>query len=293
MRALADRLEIVSPERKRDELTKLLLAPDPVAGLRVFVDSGAADHVLPELPRLKATVDEHGRHKDVYEHTLTVLSRAAALERTRGLQPDLVLRMAALLHDIGKPDTRMFDKQGVVTFHHHESVGARMAQARLTALRYPKADVEDVVHLVEMHLRFHGYAGGEWTDAAVRRYVRDAGDQLERLHLLTRSDCTTRNKAKAGRLAAAYDALEQRIAELAAREELAAIRPDLDGRQVMAELGVPAGPVVGEALSFLLDLRLEHGPLGADKARAELLRWAAERGVVPPASGRGGSSRKK
>jgi poly(A) polymerase len=294
MEVLADRLDIVSSERKRDEFEKTILAPDPVRGLRLLVDSGAAEYVVPELPKLKATVDEHRRHKDVYEHTLTVLKKTVTLERERGFAPDRVTRLAALLHDIGKPKTRSFDAGGGVSFHHHEVVGAAMARVRLSeGLRFPKQVVEDVARLIELHLRFHGYAEGEWSDAAVRRYVRDAGPLLERLHVLTRSDCTTRNKAKAARLAAAYDDLEARIERLAEAEELAAIRPDLDGRQVMDILGVPPGPVVGEALRFLLELRLEQGPLGADTAQAELLRWAGERGDDPPASGSNGPAAEK
>ena len=282
MHELAARLEIVSPERKRDELAKTILAPEPVPGLRLLVDCNAAEYFLPELPKLEATVDEHLRHKDVYEHTLIVLEQTVALEQERDFTPDLVTRLGALLHDIGKPKTRSFEAGGGVSFHHHEVVGAAMARARLTELRFPKHVVEDIARLIELHLRFHGYAEGEWTDSAVRRYVRDAGPLLERLHVLTRSDCTTRNRAKAKRLAAAYDDLEARIARLAEAEELQSIRPDLDGRQVMGVLGVSPGPVVGEALGFLLDLRLERGPLGADTATAELLRWAAERGSETP-----------
>ncbi|MDQ1688302.1 MAG: poly(A) polymerase [Frankiaceae bacterium] len=279
----AERIDIVSAERIRDELAKLLLAPHPRRGLTLLVDTGLAGRVLPELPRLKETVDEHHRHKDVYEHTLTVLDQAIAQEsRLPGGGPDLVLRIAALLHDIGKPDTRDFGPDGGVSFHHHELVGARMARKRLAALRFPKQVVEDVALLVALHLRFHGYGEGEWTDSAVRRYVRDAGEQLNRLHVLTRSDCTTRNQRKAARLAAAYDALEARIARLSEEEELAAVRPDLDGNDIMQILGLPPGPDVGRAYRHMLEIRLDKGPLEPDAARAELMTWARAAGLAPP-----------
>ncbi|MDX6274031.1 MAG: poly(A) polymerase [Frankiales bacterium] len=279
----AERIDIVSAERIRDELAKLLLAPHPRRGLTLLVDTGLAGRVLPELPRLKETVDEHHRHKDVYEHTLTVLDQAIAQEsRLPGGGPDLVLRIAALLHDIGKPDTRDFGPDGGVSFHHHELVGARMARKRLAALRFPKQVVEDVALLVALHLRFHGYGEGEWTDSAVRRYVRDAGEQLNRLHVLTRSDCTTRNQRKAARLAAAYDALEARIARLSEEEELAAVRPDLDGNDIMQILGLPPGPDVGRAYRHMLEIRLDKGPLEPDAARAELMTWARAEGLAPP-----------
>jgi poly(A) polymerase len=270
MESMAERIEIVSAERVRDELTKLLVSPDPVRGLRLLVDTGLADHVLPEVPRLRLEIDEHHRHKDVYEHTLTVLEKAMALE-TEG--PDLVLRLAALLHDIGKPATRRFEPGGGVSFHHHEVVGAKLTRKRLRELRFAKDVVEDVSTLVELHLRFHGYGTGTWTDSAVRRYVRDAGPLLQRLHALTRSDCTTRNQRKAAALARAYDHLEARIERLGEEEELAAIRPDLDGRAIMAALGIAPGPLVGRAYDHLLELRMEHGPLGEERAREELLRW--------------------
>jgi poly(A) polymerase len=282
MKQLSGRLEIVSAERKRDEFVKLLLGADPVRGLRLLVDTGAADYVVPELSKLKATVDEHRRHKDVYEHTLTVLEQAVRLERERGFGPDLVIRLAALLHDIGKPKTRSFEPGGGVSFHHHEVVGAAMTRSRLAELHFPKQVIEDVARLVELHLRFHGYAEGEWTDAAVRRYVRDAGPLLERLHVLTRSDCTTRNRNKAARLAAAYDDLEERINRLAAEEELKAIRPRLDGAEVMRYLDLSPGPVVGRALKFLLELRLERGPMTADEAYEALREWAAGEGLPDP-----------
>ena len=273
---MTDRLDIVSAERVRDELTKLLLGKDPRSGLAILVDSGMAEHVLPEVARLRETVDEHRRHKDVYVHTLTVLEQAIALEPDG---PDLVLRMAALLHDIGKPKTKSLDPSGKVTFHHHEVVGAAMTRTRLTALRYPKDVVEDVTRLVELHLRFHGYSGGAWTDAAVRRYVRDAGPLLDRLHRLTRSDCTTRNARKAAGLAAAYDSLVARIAELAEQEDLAALRPGLDGNEIMAELGLPPGRAVGEAYRYLLALRMDRGPLPREEVVAALHEWAAEQGI--------------
>jgi poly(A) polymerase len=274
---MADRMTIVSAERIRDELTKLVLGGRPRLGLAVMVDTRLAEQVLPEVARLRETVDEHRRHKDVYAHTLTVLEQAIELEPEG---PDLVLRLAALLHDIGKPKTKSIEPGGKVSFHHHEVVGASMARSRLAALRYPKDVVEDVARLVELHLRFHGYAGGSWTDAAVRRYVRDAGPLLDRLHRLTRSDCTTRNARKAAALSAAYDSLEARIEQLRAQEDLEAIRPDLDGNQIMAELGIGPGPLVGKAYQHLLALRIERGPLTHDEAVAELHAWAAEAGLA-------------
>lgn len=277
MTAMAERLSIISAERIRDELSKLLLSPSPQVGLRLLVDTGLAELVLPELPRLRLERDEHHHHKDVYEHTLTVLMQSIELERSHEphLEPDLVLRLAALLHDIGKPKTRKFEPGGGVSFHHHEVVGAKLTRKRLTALRFPNEVVDQVSKLVELHLRFHGYGGGEWTDSAVRRYVRDAGDQLVRLHKLTRADCTTRNQRKAAALARNYDSLEQRIAALTEQEALDAIRPDLDGEQIMALLEIGPGPLVGKAYKHLLELRLDHGPLGEERARAELLAWWA------------------
>jgi poly(A) polymerase len=286
MREQAGRLEIVSAERITGELTKLMLAAEPVRGIELLVDTGVADEVLPEVPRLRLEMDEHFRHKDVYQHSLTVLGQAISLEDRYRLGGDLVVRLAALLHDIGKPRTRSRLPGGRVAFHHHEVVGAKMARARLTALRFPKDVVADVAQLVELHLRFHGYGTGEWTDSAVRRYVRDAGPLLSRLHVLTRADCTTRNKDKAERLARSYDSLEERIAELARKEEFDKFRPDLDGNDIMRILGVPAGPVVGKARRFLLELRIENGPLGPEQATEELLIWAAGQGLgtVPPAA---------
>ncbi|GGK73642.1 CCA tRNA nucleotidyltransferase [Ornithinimicrobium pekingense] len=307
MTGMASRISIVSAERVRDELVKLLLAPDPRAGLEVMVATGLADHVLPELPALRLEVDEHHRHKDVYEHTLTVLEQAIALEDAPSVGddspggdssgggpaedgaddavpgPDLVLRLAALLHDIGKPATRRFEPGGGVSFHHHEVVGAKMTRARLRALRFDKQTVRAVSRLVELHLRFHGYGTGEWTDSAVRRYVADAGPLLGRLHRLTRSDSTTRNRRKAARLAASYDHLEERIARLREEEELRAVRPELDGNQIGEILGIPPGPVLGRAYKHLLAVRLDQGPLGPEGARRELERWWADQ----PESGRG------
>jgi poly(A) polymerase len=270
---MAGRITIVSAERVRDELSKLLLAPDPRIGLGLLVDTGLAEYVLPELPKLRLEIDEHHRHKDVYEHTLTVVEQAIALEDEG---PDLVLRLAALMHDIGKPRTRRFEPGGGVSFHHHELVGAKMTKKRLRELKYPNDLVDDVAKLVELHLRFHGYGDGEWTDSAVRRYVRDAGPLLDRLHKLTRSDCTTRNRRKAARLAETYDALELRIGRLREQEELDSIRPDLDGNQIMELLGVPPGPVVGRAYKHLLELRLDQGPLPYEAAVSALRGWWAE-----------------
>ena len=289
MTAIAPKLQPpkVSAERISAELSKLLLSPlpgGPRRGIALLVDTGVADQVLPEIPKLRLEMDEHFRHKDVYLHSLTVLDQAIELEDRYELGPDLVLRMAALLHDIGKPKTRTRLPGGKVAFHHHDVKGAKMARARLTALRFPKDVVADVSRLVELHLRFHGYGTGEWTDSAVRRYVRDAGPLLTRLHALTRADCTTRNAAKAQRLARAYDSLEERIAVLAEREELASIRPDLDGNEIMRILGISPGPLVGKAYAHLLELRLEHGPLGAERATQELLDWAAADGLDVPGS---------
>jgi poly(A) polymerase len=275
----------VSAERIEGELTKLLRSPlptGPAAGIALLTETGVADEVLPEVSALRLEADEHFRHKDVYQHTLTVLAQAIALEPRYGLEQDLVLRLAALLHDIGKPRTRTRLPGGKVAFHHHEVVGAKMARKRLAQLRYGKDVVADVSRLVELHLRFHGYGEGDWTDSAVRRYVTDAGPLLTRLHALTRADCTTRNKAKAQRLAAAYDGLEARIAELAEQEELSSMRPDLNGDEIMAILGIPEGPLVGRAWRYLRELRIERGPLDHDVAVAELLRWAQLHSIVPP-----------
>jgi poly(A) polymerase len=270
-------------ERIAGELTKLMLTPDPATGIDLLVQAGVADQVLPEVPRLRMEADEHHRHKDVYKHSLTVLRQAIELEPDYGLEGDLVVRLAALLHDIGKPRTRELLPDGRVAFHLHEMVGAKMAARRLKALRFPNDVIRDVSRLVELHLRFHGYGEGEWTDAAVRRYVRDAGPLLSRLHVLTRADCTTRNPAKAQRLARAYSGLEERIAELSEQEELAQIRPELDGHEIMRILGLRPGPLVGRAYNYLLELRMAEGEIGRDRAIHALLRWAAEAGIdVPP-----------
>lgn len=276
---LAPRLEIVSVERISDELSKLLRTPDPVPGLRLLVDTGIARLVIPELPALRLEIDEHAHHKDVYEHSLTVLQQAIELEGSRhpGEAPDLVLRLAALLHDVGKPATRRIEPGGVVTFHHHDVVGSKLAARRLTALRFDGQTIAAVSRLIELHLRFFGYTDGAWTDSAVRRYVRDAGDQLERLHILTRADVTTRNRRKADRLSFAYDDLEARIADIAAAEGIAAVRPELDGERIMAVLGLAPGREVGEAYRFLLELRLDEGPIGEDEAERRLRTWWASR----------------
>jgi poly(A) polymerase len=277
MTAMADRIRIVSAERVRDELVKLVCAPFPRRGLTLLVETGLAEHVLPELPALALERDEHHRHKDVYEHTLTVLEQTIELEHRLGEGPDFVARFAALMHDVGKPRTRRFVGDGTVTFHHHDVVGAKLTRKRMRALRFSNEVTDSVATLVELHLRFHGYGEGEWTDSAVRRYVRDAGNQLERLHVLTRADCTTRNKRKAERLRRTYDELEARIQRLSEQEQLAAIRPDLDGNQIMEILGIGAGPEVGAAYRFLLDFRLEHGPQSPEQARAALLDWWSAR----------------
>ena len=279
MAALADSITIVSAERIRDELVKLLSADDPIPGLRLLVDTGLADRILPELPAMRLEIDEHHHHKDVYEHSLTVLSQAIGYEKDRhpGDAPDLVLRLAALLHDIGKPATRRLEPGGAVSFHHHDLVGAKLARKRLRALRFDNDTIDAVTKLIELHLRFFGYTDGAWTDSAVRRYVRDAGDQLERLHELTRSDVTTRNRRKADRLGFAYDDLEERIAALRDQEELDSIRPDLSGDDIMRVLGIKPGREVGEAYRFLLETRMEEGPLGPEEAEARLRAWWAAR----------------
>ena len=284
MRGMASRLSIVSAERITDELTKLMLTDMPEVGLDLLVRTGVAEVILPELPALRMEVDEHHRHKDVYTHSLIVLRQAIDLEPRYGLGPDLVLRLAAILHDIGKPRTRSLLPGGKVAFHHHEVVGAKMARKRLTELRFPREVIDDVSKLVELHLRFHGYGDGEWTDSAVRRYVRDAGDLLTRLHVLTRADCTTRNARKAARLAAAYDALEARIEVLREQEELDKIRPELDGKQIMRILGIAPGPLVGKAWNYLLEVRLSEGMIGQERATAELLAWAEREGIAVPPS---------
>ena len=278
MKTLADRLKIVSMERINDEFNKLLLTDKPRPGIELLVETGVAEHFLPELPALKLEIDEHHHHKDVYQHSLTVLDQVIDLETKHQpqIEADLVLRIAALLHDIGKPKTRKFEGEGRVSFHHHEVVGARLAKKRLEKLRYSNEIIEQVCLLIELHLRFHGYGDGKWTDSAVRRYVRDAEEQLIRLHKLTRADCTTRNDAKAEKLRNAYNDLEQRIVELSKQEELKSMRPELDGAEIMKVLGIKPGPEVGKAYQFLLDLRLDKGIMGIEKATEELKSWWAK-----------------
>ena len=272
IKSMATRLEIISFERIRDEFIKILMSPSPRIGITVLVETGLADYFLPEVPKLKLEIDEHHHHKDVYEHSLTVLEQAIGLE-SRLDGPNLTLRLAALLHDIGKPKTKQLIAGGGVSFHHHEVVGARMCKERMKKLRFDNHIIEDVSQLVFLHLRFHGYGSGEWTDSAVRRYVRDAGPLLTHLHLLTRADCTTRNKKKAESLAKTYDQLEERIALLMEQEELDKIRPDLSGEEIMQILAIKPSPTVGKAYDFLLELRLEKGPIGKEAATAELLTW--------------------
>ena len=272
MQTMTSRISIISAERIRDEFIKLLMSPNPRIGITILVDTGLAAMVLPEIPKLRLEIDEHHHHKDVYEHSITVLEQAIAQEERLG-GPNLVIRLAALLHDIGKPKTRNLIEGGGVSFHHHEVVGARLTKARLKALRFDNETIDAVETLVALHLRFHGYGDGEWTDSAVRRYVRDSGELLVHLHVLTRADCTTRNAKKADRLARTYDGLEARIAKLAEEEELSKIRPDLDGAQVMQLLGIKPSADVGKALDFLMELRMEHGPLGAERATEELMQW--------------------
>ena len=272
MKDMAGRISIISAERVRDEFTKMLMSKNPRTGITLLVETGLAEIVLPEIPKLRLEIDEHHHHKDVYEHSITVLEQAISQEERLG-GPNLIIRLAALLHDIGKPKTRNLIAGGGVSFHHHEIVGARLTKARLKNLRFDGDTIDQVETLVALHLRFHGYGDGEWTDSAVRRYVRDAGDLLVHLHVLTRADCTTRNAKKAERLAKTYDALEARIAKLMEEEELSKIRPDLDGAQVMRLLDIKPSAAVGKALDYLLELRLENGPLGEERATEELLNW--------------------
>jgi len=269
---LVQRITIISAERIRDEFTKIVMSPNPRTGITILVDTGLAELVIPEIPKLRLEVDEHHHHKDVYEHSITVLEQAIMQEERLG-GANLVIRLAALLHDIGKPKTRNFIEGGGVSFHHHEVVGARLVKKRLQELRFDGDTIEAVVLLTALHLRFHGYGDGEWSDSAVRRYVRDAGELLIHLHVLTRADCTTRNKAKATRLSEVYDSLEARIDVLMEQEELSKIRPDLDGAQVMQILGLKPSRDVGAAMDFLLELRLDQGPVGVEKATEELLAW--------------------
>jgi len=279
MERLRSTIAIVSPERVQAELVKLLATDDPVRGIRILVDTGLMGEILPEVPALRLEIDEHHHHKDVYEHSLTVLRQAIELEHARhpGQAPDTTLRLAALLHDIGKPATRRLEPGGGVSFHHHDVKGARLARKRLQALRFDSDTIAAVSQLIEQHLRFFGYSEGAWTDSAVRRYVRDAGDQLERLHILTRADVTTRNAKKATRLRRAYDEIEWRIDELAAQEQLDAIRPEIDGNRIQEILGIPPGREVGEAYRFLLEVRLDEGPIGADAAEQRLREWWSAR----------------
>jgi poly(A) polymerase len=274
MSAMAGELARITRERVQAEFSKLLLGAHPRRGIELLVDTGLAEYVVPEVPAMRLAIDEHMQHKDVYTHSLVVLEQA--IDREEPGKPDLVLRLAALLHDVGKPPTRRKEPDGRVSFHHHEVVGAKMVRKRLRDLRYPKHVVDDVSQLVYLHLRFHGYGKGEWTDSAVRRYVADAGPLLERLHKLVRSDCTTRNRRRAAALQRSYDSLEDRIAELRKQEELDAIRPDLDGNAIMAILGIPPGPQVGRAYKHLLALRMERGPLSREDAETELRAWAAD-----------------
>ncbi|MFZ9441446.1 MAG: CCA tRNA nucleotidyltransferase [Candidatus Nanopelagicaceae bacterium] len=275
IKAMKERLTIISAERIRDEFVKTLMSADPRRGLILMVESGLCEFFLPELPTLRLEIDEHHRHKDVYEHSLIVLEQAIEMEERLG-GPNLTIRLAALLHDIGKPKTRALIEGGGVSFHHHEVVGSKMTKKRLKELRFDRETIDDVSTLVALHLRFHGYGSGEWTDSAVRRYVRDAGDLLVHLHVLTRADCTTRNVRKAQALAATYDQLESRIEQLAQEEELAAIRPDLNGNEIIEILGIEPGPIVGKAYDYLLELRMEHGPLGRERAIEELLKWSKQ-----------------
>ena len=272
MQTMTSRISIISAERIRDEFVKLLMSDNPRIGITILVDTGLATLVLPEIPKLRLEIDEHHHHKDVYEHSITVLEQAISHEDRLG-GPNLVIRLAALLHDIGKPKTRNLIDGGGVSFHHHEVVGARLSKTRLKALRFDNETIDAVETLIALHLRFHGYGDGEWTDSAVRRYVRDAGELLVHLHVLTRADCTTRNAKKAERLARIYDGLEARIAKLETEEELSKIRPDLDGAQVMQLLDLKPSADVGKALDFLMELRMERGPLGQERATEELLQW--------------------
>ena len=273
MKAMTDRMSIISAERVQVELSKLLLGRHPRLGLEALVDSGLAAVVLPELPALQLETDEHHHHKDVYEHTLTVVEQAIDYERDYGLEGDLVLRLAALMHDVGKPATRNFEPGGAVSFYNHDLVGAKITKKRMQALRFDNDTIKAVTLLIELHLRFFGYTDQAWSDSAVRRYVRDAGEQLHRLHALTRADVTTRNRRKAERLSHAYDDLESRIAEISAKEELDAIRPDLNGSEIAEILGIPPSPVIGAASKFLLELRLEEGSIGREAATEKLLGW--------------------
>lgn len=277
---MTDRIRIVSAERVRDELTKMLLSDRPRAGIEALVESGLADIVFPEIPALELQIDEHHRHKDVFEHTMIVLDRAVALETDDDdgpvPRPDLTLRLAALMHDIGKPKTRRFEAGGKVSFHHHDVVGAKLTRKRLRALHFDHHMVEDVSELVNLHLRFHGYVDEPWTDSAVRRYVKDAGHLYERLNRLTRADATTQNRRKAMVFSSAMDEMEDRVRELKKKEDFDAIRPDINGNEIMDLLGLEPGPMIGKAYRHMLDYRLDNGPVDHDVAVAELRRWYAE-----------------
>jgi poly(A) polymerase len=291
MTRMAERITIISAERIREELVKLICGSHPRVGIDLLVDTGLAEFVLPEVSALRLEADEHHRHKDVYQHSLQVLEQAASLETDSdgaGPGPDFVLRFAALMHDVGKPATRRFEPGGAVSFRHHDMVGSKLTKKRMKALRFDNDTIKAVARLVELHMRFYGYGEAGWSDSAVRRYVTDAGPLLERLHRLTRSDVTTRNQRKADRLSFAYDDLEARIAALREQESLEAVRPDLDGGQIMALLGLKPGPVVGKAYKFLLDERMEHGPLDPAVAEARLREWWAgqpEAAEQQPAAG--------
>ncbi len=268
MQNLAEEIDRITVERIQVELDKLILGTNPEAGIRLLTETGILTRIFPEIPALAMEADEHKQHKDVFAHSLQVMRQAIDQEE----EPDLVLRWAALLHDVGKPATRDIT-DGKVTFHHHEVVGAKLVRKRLRKLKYPKATTENIANLVFLHMRFHGFGENQWTDSAVRRYVNDAGDLLPRLHMLVRADCTTRNKRKAQRLQRTYDHLEERIADIAAKEDLARVRPDLDGNEIMEILDLKPGPDVGKAWKHLKDLRLEHGPMERDEAIAALKAW--------------------
>ncbi len=277
MSSMVERIDIISAERIQTEFVKLMLGKNPRKGLEVLVDSGLAEKVLPELPALKLEVDEHHHHKDVFEHTLRVVEQAIDYEKDYGLEKDFTLRFAALMHDIGKPATRKLEPGGGVSFYHHDVVGAKLAKKRMKALRFDNDTIKAVSRLIELHLRFFGYSDQAWTDSAIRRYVRDAGDDLNRLHALTRADVTTRNQRKADRLAHAYDDLELRIEVIAEQEELNAMRPDLSGEDIMRILDLKPSKEVGEAYNYLLEQRIEEGPLGPEEAEKRLLAWWSSR----------------
>jgi poly(A) polymerase len=285
MTQMAERISIISSERVREELVKLICGRHPRVGVDLLVDTGLAEFVLPEVSALRLESDEHHRHKDVYQHSLQVLEQAASLETDEDGAvpgPDFILRFAALMHDVGKPATRRFEPGGAVSFRHHDMVGAKLTAKRMKTLRFDNDTIKAVARLVELHMRFYGYGEAGWTDSAVRRYITDAGPLLERLHRLTRSDVTTRNQRKAERLSFAYDDLEARIEALREQESLEAVRPDLNGAQIMALLGLKPGPVVGRAYKYLLEERMEHGPLDAAVAESRLRAWWAQQPESAP-----------